>query len=212
VKKICFIDDQADEIQLFKDAYSERFEVIAKTNFDECQKEIVLRKWKKPDLFVLDLYFPRGKPDEATLKLLRTAPVDFILDQASIEKAVYNCERANARLEAILQAYRQSPEGGLELSRLARKHYSKVPMVFYSRQPTSDDYLRAMREPKVLDLIPKLAWPQGKTEEERRMHAKTSCGPISDRFLQAMEPAKDSDLLKKSIEIVWKAIQYLPKP
>lgn len=211
MKKICFIDDRADELQLFKDAFSEKFEIVAHAAFEECRKEMVLREWKQPDLFVLDLYFPKGKADAATLKALRTASVKFVPDGADIEKAMQNVERANSRLESILQAHRQSPEGGLEISRLARKHYPKAPMVFYSRNPTAEDYLRAMREPKVLDLIPKLAWPEGDSEHERRTHAGTTGGPTADRFLRAMEPPKDYELLKKSIEIVWRAIQFIPK-
>jgi CheY-like chemotaxis protein len=212
MKKICFIDDREDEIQLFKDAFADKFEIVAQTSFEECAKEMAHKKWKKPDLFVLDLYFPKGKSDGAVISALRATPVEFVADDGVIEKAMQNYERANARLESILQAHRQSPDGGIDLARLARKQYPRVPTVFYSRNPTADDYLRAMKEPKVLDLIPKLPWPQGTSEEDKRKNAKASGGSTADRFLRATEPPKDNfELLKKSIEIVWKVIQYLPK-
>src|SRR5215831_12846209 len=65
-KVVCFIDDDPKELRRFEVAMKsssgpepdERFEVVTATTYEDCTRELRNRKLK-PDIWVLDLYFPK---------------------------------------------------------------------------------------------------------------------------------------------------------
>jgi len=90
-KRICFIDDDDKfEIPLFSKTFSDEFDLITAKDYQDCESEIKSRKGWKPDLFVLDLYYPSTLPDEAAIKMLKKHPFTVPDDQASIGQAYLN--------------------------------------------------------------------------------------------------------------------------
>jgi hypothetical protein len=81
-------------------------------------------------------------------------------------RAAYtNYLRAESRLRAVLKAYRQGPQGGLEIAGRAARDYPQVPIVFYSRKATFEDAVRCMAVDGVWWLEKK---PTGESDDDTR--------------------------------------------
>src|SRR5207245_6531364 len=133
-RRICFIDDDDKfEIPLFIKAFGGEFEVITAKSFHDCDLQIKSRKAWVPDLFVLDLYFPSELPDIAAVEALRNRPLALAEDKAEVRQAYLNYRLAHDRLRAVLHAWKQSADGGIELAAKVTQKYPKSPIVFYSR-------------------------------------------------------------------------------
>jgi len=55
---ICFVDDDQNELARFAKAMGGHYELITGTTFAACRRQLEKRNLRKPDLWVLDLYFP----------------------------------------------------------------------------------------------------------------------------------------------------------
>ena len=70
-KRIVFIDDDDTfEIPLFRKALEGTFDIVTGVELEPVRTHIAGTNWK-PDLFVLDLYFPLGKPANIYLTKVR---------------------------------------------------------------------------------------------------------------------------------------------
>lgn len=182
--RICFIDDDEEfEIPLFCDVFGEVFDVIAASDYAKARSLIDGRKGWRPNLFVLDLYFPCGPADEETLKALRAQPLSLEHDNAEIRPTYGNYVRAKARLASVLAAWRQNADGGLNLAERIAADYPDVPIVFYSRKATFEDVVRCMVAKNVRCVERK---PTGKDPDETIELTKSAQPRLARQFGNAI--------------------------
>jgi CheY-like chemotaxis protein len=143
--RVCFIDDDENfEIPLFESTFGDVYDVVAEGSYGAARGKMSERGQWRPDLFVLDLYFPSGEPDRDAVDSLRQTAVTFDCDGAEMRAAYTNYLRAQSRLTAVLGAWKQGPDGGLEIARRAARDYPLIPIVFYSRKATFEDAVRCL--------------------------------------------------------------------
>ncbi len=124
-KTICFIDDDPQELSRFNEAMKNHYEVISGLNYKECKDKLEKKKLKKPDLWVLDLFFPRHGETNTPHELFEMNQRYHLLSE-SIKN-----------FRSYLVEIGQGPDGGLELLEKCKK--SNVPVVFLTRKGTLDD-------------------------------------------------------------------------
>ena len=178
--RVCFVDDDGSfEIPLFKDVFGDVYDVIGEDSYDAAKTEIAARGEWNPDLFVLDLYFPSEPPDEGVVEELTESTLIMEHDRGQMRAAYANYLRAKARLDAVLNAWRQGPDGGLEIARRVAADYPDVPIVFYSRKATFEDAVRCMATDGVWGLQKK---PTGSKDEDTRRLTLAEKPRLVDRF------------------------------
>ena len=193
--RICFIDDDKEfEIPLFCDVFGEVFDIIAANNFAELKSQIDSRECWKPDLFVLDLYFPSGPSNIEAIKALRAEPLLMEKDNAEIRTAYINYIRAQDRLARVLDAWKQNANGGLILAEKVVADYPDVPIVFYSRKATLEDVVRCMVARNVWSVERK---PTGKDSNDTIELTKLAQQRIIRRFEMAISKADSGRLAHK---------------
>ena len=124
-KVVCFVDDDPAEVQAFADVFGDDFTVIADSDPQAVLGQLEERRLRA-NLFVLDLYFAKGKgssEEERNRMVALKAEVD----------------RAQRKLTDFLGSIGQSREGGLEIMRYIRENYPTTPVVFYTRKGTLSD-------------------------------------------------------------------------
>ena len=164
IKNICFIDDDYTfEIQLFKDVFTSKAHIIAECSFEECLEIIGSNKNLRPDLFVLDLYYPKGKENKEDISQLKRSRPSFADDNGEHRQAYLNFLSANERLQSVLKAWKQTPEGGIEIAKKVCDDFPDTPIVFYSRKATLEDRIICRSLPGVMDVINK---PSGKDDDD----------------------------------------------
>jgi PleD family two-component response regulator len=62
-KAICLIDDDPDEIKRFRTSLAPRFIVGARASIASALEDLRAREHERPDLFLLDMYYPESQPD-----------------------------------------------------------------------------------------------------------------------------------------------------
>jgi len=203
---VCFVDDDKDfEIPLFKRVFGDVYDVVAADDYELAKRRIAERGDSMPDLFVLDLYFPSGQPDEEHLDALRRSTLALDDDRAEIRTAYANSVRAQARLKAVLDAWRQGPDGGLDIARRVIVDYPNVPIVFYSRKATFEDTIRCMAAEGVWGLEKK---PSGANELETEGLTFAEKPRLVARFdaIIARENEAQTITVKKAAETVWQTV------
>lgn len=206
--KICFIDDDEHfEIPLFVKTFGEEFDLITATNFGECCRRIDERGNWTPDLFVLDLYFPSGLADTQAVRLLVSQPSENPNDQGEIRQAYMNYLAAKSRLEVVLAAWKQGPEGGIRLAAQIHARYPDVPIVFYSRKATAEDVLRCMAQDGVLDVISK---PTGRDDSDTEDKTREMKDGLSSKFREMMNPAvaQQRAAVQQAVNLVLEGIRF----
>ena len=178
--RVCFIDDDgAFEIPLFEDVFADVYDAMAADSYDAAKNGIAARGEWTPDLFVLDLYFPSGTPDERAVKELTKSTLTLENDRGQIRAAYANHLRAKARLDAVLDAWRQGPAGGLEIANRVAVDFPGVPIVFYSRKATFEDAVRCLAAEGVWGLQKK---PTGSDDQDTRRLTLAEKPRLVDRF------------------------------
>jgi CheY-like chemotaxis protein len=207
VFRICFIDDDEEfEIPLFCDVFGEAFDLITASDYVELKSQIDSRESWKPDLFVLDLYFPSGPSNREAIKALRADPLFVENDNAEIRTAYRNHIRAKERLAGVLDAWKQNANGGLKLAEKVTADYPDVPIVFYSRKATLEDVVRCMVARNVWSVERK---PTGKDSDDTIELTKSVQQRIIRRFKMAIsktDPAK-LNRKKEAAEILLEMLQ-----
>lgn len=173
-KHVVFVDDSLDELKTFEKLYSgDRFKVTAirVQKPSESLKHVSKRlAGERPDLFVLDLFFPQA---DVTPTSLSTQAAQKARYQAeSIVRSISGLGRyfsdgnkllkeahgvvaeSQCLLSDLCQELRQSPRGGIKLLQELNRVYPDVPKVFYSRKATIGDVKWAMME-SGLDVLSK---------------------------------------------------------
>ena len=193
--RICFVDDDEKfEIPLFCGVFGEAFDIIAASDYAELKSQIDSRENWKPDLFVLDLYFPSGSSNIETIKALRAEPLLMEKDNAEIRTAYINYIRAQDRLARVLDAWKQNADGGLILSEKVVADYPDVPIVFYSRKATLEDVVRCMATKNVWSVEKK---PTGKDSNDTIELTKLAQQRIIRRFEMAISKIDSAKLKRK---------------
>jgi CheY-like chemotaxis protein len=133
------------------------------------------------------MYFPSGAPDTKAIEALTLHPLEIPGDKAEIRPAYTNYLAAKDRLNAVLAAWKQGPDGGIRLAAQVRAHYPKVPIAFYSRKATAEDVLRCLRQDGVLDVISK---PTGRDDMDTERRTQGMKADLVLRFTALMDSTK----------------------
>jgi CheY-like chemotaxis protein len=193
--RICFVDDDEKfEIPLFCDVFGEAFDIIAANDYAELKYQIDSRENWKPDLFVLDLYFPSGPANKEAVEALREDSLFVENDNAEIRTAYRNYLRAKTRLAGVLDAWKQNANGGLILAEKVVADYPDVPIVFYSRKATLEDVVRCMAAKNVWSVERK---PTGNDSADTIELTRLAQQRIIRRFKMAISKADSGELERK---------------
>ena len=200
--RICFIDDDGEfEIPLFTEVLGDTYDIIAETDYKAAQAKFAVRGQWRPDLFVLDMYFPMGSPDDSALNALRTARPAYVDDDVQIRAAYTNFLTAESRLHHVLDAWRQTPRGGLELASRITHDYPDVPIVFYSRKATFEDIVRCLAADNVWGVAKK---PSGADDDDTRRLTHTARDHLSERFNRVInrQDAHEVERIKQAASVI----------
>ncbi len=200
--RLCFIDDDRDfEVPLFHKTFDDDFDIISGTELSEVRKKIQERNKWNPELFVLDLYFPIGTPDRAAIKSLCADKLDLVNDVADMRKAYCNFISAKDRLQKVLAAWGQGPDGGLQLAKNVAKEFPKAPIVFYSRKATFEDAVRCMAIKNVRDVIIK---PTAKSDKQTQQITTKERPRLAKAFRDVISPSNPNALegIKRAAEMI----------
>ena len=126
MKSICYVDDDREEVQRFREVLRERYIVGAGATLDEALEELRQQRVRKPDIFVLDLYYGPEMQDAVRQQI------------AEIDDQIQALEQ---QIRALLTQAQQSTDGGFGLAQEAQAKFPQKPMVFFSRKAFLQDAL-----------------------------------------------------------------------
>ncbi len=154
---VCFIDDDKNELERFQAAMEQDFICIIGDGYSDIIQQLQERKLK-PDLWVLDLFFPIGGHVNTSEELSEMND-----RYAVLEKAVQD-------FRAFLKNIRQGPEGGIELLKTCLKNH-KAPVVMFTRKGTLDDAIQCRDEGAISVLKKPMPgyWPDSEKEKKKMM-------------------------------------------
>lgn len=200
--RICFIDDDEKfEVPLFHRVFGETFDILAASDYANLTSQIDSRENWRPDLFVLDLYFPSGPVRQRAIEVLKKEPLSLENDNAEIRAAYRNYRKALKRLRDVLDAWSQNSDGGLRLAEKVAADYPKVPIVFYSRKATLEDVVRCLAAKNVWWVERK---PTGKDSAETIKLTRSAKQRIAGRFEAVISKANSAQVkhLKESAKVI----------
>ena len=177
---VCFVDDSDHELRRFRENLESRFVIGIGRTLDDAMADLQKQRRGKPDIFVLDLYFPEGpRNTEAELTELNEA------------WAKYN--NAHADFLSVLARLRQTSAGGEALAEQVWKAYGSRNYVFFTRKATLEEGLRCLRR-GALDVIkkpdPNITEAQGSSLPEAQDEAFRNKSPeIAAELLEAIRKA-----------------------
>lgn len=125
-KSICYVDDDREEVRRFSEVLRERYIVGAGATLDEALEQLRQQRVRKPDIFVLDLYYGPEMQDGVRQQI------------AEIDDRIQELEQ---QIRALLIQSQQSPDGGFGLAEEARARFPQTPMLFFSRKAFLQDAL-----------------------------------------------------------------------
>ena len=139
---LCFVDDDPAELRRFRENLEPEFVIGTGQTLDDAVADLRKNGRERPDLFVLDLYFPDGPLNtEAELSELRTA-----WNRLGI---------AQAEFLSVLTKLRQSSRGGMKLADEIRQRYGSRNYVFFTRKATLEEGLTALNRCRALGIMKK---------------------------------------------------------
>ena len=146
---ICFVDDDPNELARFARAMGDRYEVITGTEFAACHKELQKRGLGRPDLWVLDLYFPQRQDAPNTADELNTMNSKFF----ALHKAI-------GEFREFLASIGQGAGGGLQLLQQCKS--AGGPVIMLTRKGMLDDAILCMDQGATAVLKKPMPdhWPQ----------------------------------------------------
>lgn len=176
---VCFVDDDPEEIRRFRQAFGSQFQVACGTSLKAAMQEVRSLKAKRPDLFLLDMYFPEhGLPSESELKTLHSARADFL--------------KAQSIFHGVLRELGQTHRGGLSLAQDVRSISKRSALAFFSRKATLEDVLDVYDK---LGIVPILKKPDPREPNPIDLqHAYDealagSAGGLADHMMRAIRAA-----------------------
>ncbi|MBL7075606.1 hypothetical protein ISS37_10265 [candidate division KSB1 bacterium] len=134
---ICFIDDDQDEIKRFKnnldkDKLENGFIIGAGTTYPEALDDLKKQGRKRPDIFVLDLYYP-----------MDSRPTEEQLQKLHVERKLYL--KAQTKFRTVLAKLNQSSNGGITLAYVIGQNFKSIPYLFFTRKGTLDDAIHILK-------------------------------------------------------------------
>jgi CheY-like chemotaxis protein len=177
---VCFIDDSVLELRRFRENLKSRFDIGIGRTLDDAMADLQRQGREKPDLFVLDLYFPEGPPNTET-------------ELAELGDAWAKYNRAHADFLSVLAKLRQTSAGGQALAEQVGRAYGSDTYVFFTRKGILEEGLRCLRR-GALDVIkkpdPSTADTQGRSLIEAEDEAFRNKSPeIAAELLGAIREA-----------------------
>lgn len=162
-KTICYIDDDKDELRRFNNAMKKYFKVITGENVTECLKK--LKKAKRPNLWVLDLFLPESD--------VTNTPEQ----RAEMNRKYHFLSESVREYRAYLTSIGQGIQGGIDNLKKCKK--KNVPVVFLTRKGTIDDALTCVDKgaDKVLKKPMPSKWPD---DPKKEMEA------LDDAFIEGL--------------------------
>jgi len=128
---VCFIDNELAEIQRFSKNLENDFMIGAGTTLDDALNDLHLKGFKKPDLFILDMYFSLG-----------TTITDEGLNEIHEARKVFL--QANSEYREILARHGESHIGGFKLAKKLRETHD--PYIFLTRKAMLEEALEALND------------------------------------------------------------------
>ncbi len=188
---IGFVDDDPEEVRIFERVFGEEFTIFGGTRLLPVVERLRQAR-RRPNLFVLDLYFATGAA---------TSP-DQRREMIRLKQEV---EAAQRRLMDYLSQIHQSRDGGLRLAAQLRDTYPTVPFVFYTRKGTLDD-VDACRDACASFVLrkphPAQLDPQMDVYTQLEQAALTSKDSLALRFEQ-FAPAPVWKKFLKAAKLLW---------
>jgi len=135
-KSVCFVDDDPEEIRRFRENLNSVFTIGAGTSIPDALEDLQKNGLDKPDLFLLDMYFPSGPlSTQEELHELELARADFLT--------------AQSKFLSVLVRVRQSSRGGFNLveelkSKNQVMRWGQVPYAFFTRKATLEEGIEAL--------------------------------------------------------------------
>jgi len=170
MRRLVFIDDDEQELKDFATIVQGDY---VYTPIHWPGQEVDLFRDPGPDIFVSDLYLPpsQGDKEPGTDEIITaerfSTHIAEIFSGLYKDSSVSHKERLRRTMGAIDEAYKllqmqwsalgQSPDHGVSLLKKLKKHFPRIPLVFYSRKITPEDVIRVLRAGAV-DAIRKGAW------------------------------------------------------
>jgi CheY-like chemotaxis protein len=136
---VCFVDDDPDDLRRFKKHFSTSYFIGVGTNFPRALQDLRKTHAGKPDLFVLDMYFPNR---------VNTEVERHALDETWEKLCV-----ANNEMSAVLAKMEQTTDGGRRLAQHAKSQ--KRPFVFFTRKGDLAGAIEAYENIGALSVIKK---------------------------------------------------------
>jgi hypothetical protein len=127
-KSVCYVDDDQDEIRRFRKFMGDRYIVGAGVTLDDALQELEESRVRKPDLFLLDLYYG---PETLPQKRDEIAAADERLSKDEDD------------FRRLMVASGQSPDAGFNLAAEAQRRYPSTVRALFSRKAFLQDALRA---------------------------------------------------------------------
>jgi CheY-like chemotaxis protein len=128
---LCIVDDDPEEVRRFCEHMATRFVVGGGTSLDTALENLRSQGYPRPDLWVLDLYFPENGSSTPEQR-------EQLADER--EKAL----ASQARFAALLAEFGQTIKGGFRHVDRLSPYGSRPPFVFFSRKASADDVVRAL--------------------------------------------------------------------
>ncbi|MCP4580961.1 MAG: response regulator [candidate division Zixibacteria bacterium] len=129
-KTICFIDDDPNELDRFDKAINKQFNVIIGKGYSECKEKLKKQDLKKPDLWVLDLFFPKNGITNTTEQ------------KDEMNKRYSLLSKSIREFRAYLEKIGQGSRGGIDLLNKCKK--DSIPVVFLTRKGMLEDAIQCI--------------------------------------------------------------------
>ena len=198
---LCVVDDDAAELARFRKYLKEYFDIGIGSSVEDSQKDLEQRHQRKPDLFVLDMYFPTKVNTDA--------------DRAALDQKWEDYCAAEGKWKTALLQLGQSLKGGRALAKQVRSLGKRF--VFITRKGNLNDGIEAYEQIGALSVIRKpdpplsVGAPRSKKQTQKaRDHAmKELANNVRDEIKSAVQRAVPA-LSKKAFVAMWYDKQVVP--
>src|SRR5216684_3025738 len=126
-RRICFIDDEEDELARARRVLSQNFNLGTGSDLDSAVSNL----GQRPQLFLLDMYY---------------GPTTSSSDRIRVAQGWRGLRKAQTEFYDLLRSLGQSSKGGLQLAAHVRARYPGVPIVFFTRKGSLEDADEAFRD------------------------------------------------------------------
>ena len=162
MKTIAFVDDDERELKRFEKALSPYFNIVTGLGYGQCIDKLKTEDKNVPDLWVLDLYFPKDGVTNTS-------------EQRDEMNAKYQNLQGYIRdYKSFLESIGQGTDGGIGL--LHKCKSTNAPVVFLTRKGTLEDAIKCFD--KGAQMVLKKPSPASSPADS---------GDLNDAYDEAME-------------------------